>query len=149
MGLDNDNKTKISKGIIVKKEDIASNKLIPKDIIDSVKSAPYYLLIFIVREEIVKINIFPIETKNIKKILINLEAFSPDLVNSISEVLKKLKLKDFILFTTGICYSDEACFYESYFFHDNDKTEILDQIKNSFSNIPKVLKVVIEDLEIL
>ena len=112
------------------------------------KEKPYYLLIFIIREEIIKINLFPIDTNNIKKILINLVEFSPELVNAISENLKQLQLKDHILFTTGICYSEEACYYESYLNLENVENgeKILNEIEKAFKNLPKVLKVIIEDI---
>ncbi len=148
MDADYDKHIKISKGLVVKKEEILSNSIIPKEIIRSVKETPYYLLIFIIREEIIKINLFPIDTNNIKKILINLVEFSPELVNAISENLKQLQLKDHILFTTGICYSEEACYYESYLNLKNIENgeKILNEIENAFKNLPKVLKVIIEDI---
>ena len=89
---------------------------------------------------------FPVETKSIKKILINLESFSLELVNSISEVLKDLN--EYILHTTGICYSEEFGFYETYINVEklNEKNITLEKIKEDFMNIPKIVKVIVEDI---
>lgn len=133
-------------GIIVKKEEIENNIIFPKEILQSLETKPYYLLIYIIREDIVKINVFPVETKSIKKILINLESFSLELVNGISEVLKDLN--EYILHTTGICYSEEFGFYETYINMEklNEKNITLEKIKEDFMNIPKIVKVIVEDI---
>ncbi len=151
MALNDEKRKKVSIGLIVKNEDIVSNKIIPKKIIQSLKKKPYFLLIYIIREDIVKINIFPIENKTIKKILINLKDFSPELVNGISNVLKDLNLSDYILHTTGICYAEEFCFYETYIniANLNEINISLEKIKEKFSNIPKINNVKIEDIPLL
>ena len=77
--VDNKNKNKISIGLILPKEDFHAN-LIPTEVKAEIRNTPYYLLIFFSREDMVKISCFPAETKEIKKILIMLEEFSPDLV---------------------------------------------------------------------
>ena len=93
-----------------------------------------------------KINVFPVETKSIKKILINLERFSLELVNGISDVLKDLN--EYILHTTGICYSEEFCFYETYINMEKlkEKNITLEKLKKEFMNIPKIIKVIVEDI---
>ena len=98
-----------------------------------------------------KINIFPIENKTIKKILINLTDFSPELVNSISTILKDLNLSDCILHTTGICYAEEFCYYETYIniANLNEINITLEKIKEDFSNIPRSNKVMIEDIPLI
>ena len=151
MALNDDEGKKVSVGLIVKNEDIISNKIIPKEIIQSLEKKPYYLLIYIIREDIVKINIFPIENKSIKKILINLKDFSPELVNGISNVLKDLNLSDYILHTTGICYAEEFCYYETYIniANLNEINITLEKIKEEFLNIPGINNVKIEDIPLL
>jgi len=151
MALNDEKRKKVSIGLIVKNEDIVTNKIIPKEIIQSLKKKPYFLLIYIIREDIVKINIFPIENKTIKKILINLKDFSPELVNGISNVLKDLNLSDYILHTTGICYAEKFCFYETYIniANLNEINISLEKIKEKFSNIPKINNVKIEDIPLL
>ena len=106
-------KNKISIGKILSKEDFRST-IFPEEVKYEINEAPYYLLIFISREDSIKISCFPAHTQNIKKILIKLIEFSPDLVKGISTVLNELNLSRDILHTTGICYELENCFYETY-----------------------------------
>ncbi|MBY8981752.1 MAG: hypothetical protein KGD57_02300, partial [Candidatus Lokiarchaeota archaeon] len=80
-------KKKISTGLIIDNSELKTNKIFPDEIRNEVFDAPFYLLIFISREEVLKINCFPTKTNNVKKILIKLEEFSPNLVNGISDVL--------------------------------------------------------------
>ena len=83
-------KNKISVGLIITNKQMKKNDIIPDEIKSEILDAPYYLLIFISREDVVKINCFPSKTDSIKKILIKLQEFSPDLVKGISSVLKDL-----------------------------------------------------------
>jgi len=94
-------KNKISVDLIISK-DAFNSTIFPKEVKGEIIDTPYYLLIFISREDSVKISCFPTETKNIKKILIKLIEFSPDLVKGISTVLGELNLSRDILHTTGI-----------------------------------------------
>jgi len=151
MALNEDKGKEVSIGLIVKNEDIVSNKIIPKKIIQSLEEKPYFLLIYIIREDIVKINIFPIENKAVKKILINLTDFSPELVNIISNILKDLNLNDSILHTTGICHAEEFCYYETYIniANLNEINITLEKIKEEFSDIPGINNVMIEDIPLL
>jgi hypothetical protein len=151
MVMANDKSRKVSIGLIISSEDIKSNKIIPKGMIKSLDEPPYYLFIYIFREKIAKINIFPVENRSIKKILINLEDFSPDLVKNISNVFKKSNLSDYILHSTGVCYSEEFCFYENYLTIEKikGKIAILDEMKNNLLKIPKVIDVFIEDIPVL
>jgi len=144
-----DQKNKISVGLIVSKEELNKNPIIPGEILEEIVDTPYYLLIYISREDVVKISCFPTKTNNIKKILISLKEFSPDLVKGISTVLKDLNLNKDILHTTGLCYAMENCFYETYLFGNNigsgDAT--IDSIKEKFMAVPKILEVAIEDIK--
>jgi hypothetical protein len=62
-------KNKISVGLIISKDDF-NNTIFPEEVKMEIIDTPYYLLIFISREDSIKISCFPTETKNIKKILI-------------------------------------------------------------------------------
>jgi len=143
------NKNKISVGLIISKDDFNST-IFPHEVKAEIIDTPYYLLIFISREDSIKISCFPTETKNIKKILIKLIEFSPDLVKGISTVLGELNLSRDILHTTGICYELEKCFYETYLLGDSLNTGGITNkvIKESFLAIDKVVNVEIEDISI-
>jgi len=142
-------KNKISIGKILSKDDFNST-IFPEEVKNEINDAPYYLLIFISREDSIKISCFPTHTQDIKKILIKLIEFSPDLVKGISTVLNELNLSKDILHTTGICYELENCFYESYLLGgtlDSGKISI-SEIKEKFMAIDKIVNIVIEDIPI-
>ena len=152
MGLNNNHgkqKNKISIGKILSREDFNST-IFPEEVKAEINEAPYYLLIFIPREDSIKISCFPTNTSDIKKILIKLIEFSPDLVKGISTILNELNLSKDILHTTGICYELENCFYETYLLGDtlNSGTVSVDAIKEKFLAIEKIINVEIKDIPI-
>ncbi|MFX1280536.1 MAG: hypothetical protein ACFFA3_14260 [Promethearchaeota archaeon] len=152
--MENDNSTqknKISVGLILTNNELNNNPIFPSEIKEEIMDSPYYLLIFISREDVVKISCFPTQNKNIKKILIKLKEFSPDLVKGISNVLNDLNLSKEILHTTGLCYEMEKCFYETYLIGDIiDSGELtIKQIKEKFMAVANVLEVQIEDINSL
>jgi len=141
-------KNKISIGLIINNDELSKNPIFPSEIKEEILESPYYLLIFISREDVVKISCFPTKNKNIKKILIKLKEFSPDLVKGISNVLNELNLSKEILHTTGLCYEMEKCFYETYLIGDMFDTGKLtvDTIKEKFMLVSNVLNVKIENI---
>ncbi|MFX1400812.1 MAG: hypothetical protein ACFE8V_06150 [Promethearchaeota archaeon] len=149
MSTEGKNKNKISLGLIITKEDLKST-IFPDEVKDDIIESPYYLLIFISREDVIKISCFPTNTNLIKKVLIKLEEFSPEIVKGISEVLSKLNLSKDILHTTGICYELEKCFYETYLIGDSLESGNIntDTIIDEFLMIEKVNDVTIEDIPI-
>lgn len=144
-------KNKISVGMIITNEELNNNRIFPSEIKEEILSSPYYLLIFISREDVVKISCFPTKKNNIKKILIKLKEFSPDLVKGISNVLNELNLSKDILHTTGLCYEMEKCFYETYLIGDTiDSGQLnVETLKNKFMSVAKVINVLIEDIPFL
>ena len=152
MGVKSNNgtqKNKISIGKILSREDFNST-FFPEEVRAEINDSPYYLLIFISREDSIKISCFPTNTNEIKKILIKLIEFSPDLVKGISTVLNELNLSKDILHTTGICYELENCFYETYLLGDTLKSGDIstDAIREKFLAIEKIINVTIEDIPI-
>ena len=142
-------KNKISNGLIIDNEQLHSNVIFSNEIKDEVMDAPFYLLIFISREDVVKISCFPTKTNNIKKIVIKLEEFSPNLVKGISNVLRELNLSKEVLHTTGLCYELSDCYYETYVNGDDLDTEDIEEIKRAFLSIEKVNAVIFEDVKLL
>jgi hypothetical protein len=143
-------KNKISTGLIITKDQLHAS-IFPDEVKEEITEVPYYLLIFISREDVIKISCFPTKTNLIKKILIKLEEFSPDIVRGIAEVLDNLKLSQDILHTTGICYELENCFYETYLIGDKLETKELniDKIYQKFLEIPRVINVSVEDISLM
>lgn len=147
METDNDaKKNRISIGLIITHNDLDNNSIFPSEIKEEILKSPFYLLIFISREDVVKISCFPTQKKNIKKILIKLKEFSPDLVKGISNVLNELNLSKAILHTTGLCYEQAKCFYETYLIGDIiDSGELsVEDLKNKFMSVANVIDVHLE-----
>ena len=140
-------KNKISLGLILTKKQLTSS-IFPAEVIAEISQTPFYLLIFISREDVVKISCFPTKTKEMKKILIKLTEFSPDLVKGISGVLRELDLSKDILHTTGLCYEMEKCFYETYIIGKTLDSDKIKTIEQKFLNISKVIDVTIEDIQL-
>ncbi|MHA1726090.1 MAG: hypothetical protein ACTSYC_04800 [Promethearchaeota archaeon] len=148
---DNEEKNRISVGLLITNQQLFENPLFPEEVKEEIMNAPYYLLIYISREDVVKISCFPSNKANVKKILIKLKEFSPDLVKGISKVLNDLNLSKNILHTTGLCYDLEKCFYETYLTADLIESGQLhaETIKDKFMEIPNIMNVFIEDVHAL
>ena len=140
-------KKKISVGLIISRDQLFGNSIIPEEIKKDIIKAEYYLLIYISREDVIKISCFPTSTDNIKKILIKLEEFSPNLVKGISGVLRDLDLSKDILHTTGLCFKLQDCYYESYLVGDNLNPELMEKVKQEFLEVTKIVDVIIEDIQ--
>ncbi len=144
-------KNKISIGLTLTNNELNSNPLFPSEIKEEILNSPFYLLIFISREDVVKISCFPTKNRNIKKILVKLKEFSPELVKGISNVLNDLNLSKDILHTTGLCYEMEKCFYETYIIGESIESNELsaEVIKDKFMTVANVISVDIEDIPTL
>jgi len=139
----------LSIGKIVNQEKFLQCELIPSEVKDIIgNSGDFFLMIYVPRDDIVKASFFPSKDANIKKILIKLEEFSPELVKGISEVLKNLNLSEHILHTTGLCFSSEACFYESYIHMGPEDDLDEDSVKSAFMEVPKVIEVIVEPIPV-
>ncbi len=144
-------KKQISYGKLISKADFSATSVIPDQVKQGLKnSADYYLWIFIPGDDIIKLSIYPCPSSTIKKILIRLKEFSPELVKGISEVLKNFQLGDATIHTTGLCFSGQNCFYETYI----DTSELiakslsLEAIKEDFKHVHKVVSVDLIDIPI-
>jgi len=140
-------KNAISIGLIISNEDFKNSPIFPDEIKEEVNDASYYLLIYIARKNGIKINCFPANTNDIKKILIKLKEFTPEIVKGISYVLREMDLGKKILHTTGLCYEMENCFYETYL--TGDSLAPIDNIKQKFMEITNVVNVQITDVPII
>ena len=130
---------KISHGRIISKDKFEELSFFPESVKESIEKKAFFLLIFIPGAKQIKVNVFPVN-ENIKKILIRLKNFSPSTVKSISEAFKSLNLGN-LIHTTGICFSDKGCYYESYVDVGKLSDEDLEKSKNTFMNIETVNEV--------
>lgn len=140
-------KKQISYGKLVTRENYLTTSAIPKEVKQKLGESPYYLFIYIPGDEILKISIFPCKNAQIKKILIRLKEFAPELVKGISDILKKFKLGSGTIHTTGLCFEHINCYYETYV-SVQDIPISLEEIKQEFLKVPRVENVQILDIEI-
>ena len=150
MDEDGDCSKQISYGRLLQAQDFKTSTFIPENVRNSLKLSPFYLFIYIPADEIVKISIFPVENATIKKLLLRLKEFSPDLVKGISGVLKNFNLGDGTIHTTGLCFENINCFYETYLDLTNiEKRNIsLEEIRQEFLKVPRVDSVDIIDIPV-
>ena len=142
-------RNKISVSLIIDYQELMNNNVFPNEIKNDVIQTPYYLLIFIPRKDVIKINCFPISNKHVRKILIKIEEFSPDMVKGISKIFKELNLSKNIIHTTGICFELGECYYESFVKAEVLDSETLEKIKKKFMILEKVIEVQFEDVKVL
>lgn len=142
-------KNKISESELISQEELKRNHVFPDEVRAEMGVAPYYLLIFVPRRDLVKINCFPVQDTQILKLLISLEEFSPKLVKGISNILKDVLKSDDILHTTGLCFEQKNCFYETYLRSETLDSETKEKIKEDFLALDKVTSVKYEPVKIL
>ncbi len=147
MGLEE--KKQISFGKLVPKAKFETSGFIPEKLHTLIKSTPYYLMIYIPADDILKISVFPCENSSIQKILIRLKEFSPDLVKGISDVLKNFNLGDGTIHTTGLCFEAINCFYETYIDSTiiNKRNISIEKIREEFMKVPRVEEVIIVNIQ--
>ncbi|MHA1730494.1 MAG: hypothetical protein ACTSU5_01045 [Promethearchaeota archaeon] len=139
---ENQPKSPLSIGKLIGAETFRGDALIPEEVKEKIGGkGDYFLLIFVPREDVVKISVFPCKSSKIKKILIQLQEFSPELVKGISQVLNDLELTDYIMHTTGLCFSAESCYYETYLDTTDIANDKLAGIKDKFMEVPSVMEV--------
>lgn len=146
--MENDEKKQISYGKLMQKKEFDENAFIPNNVREKLKSSPYYLFIFIPAEDLIKLSIFPCKNNDVKKILIRLKEFSPDLVKGISDVLKKFNLDIGTIHTTGLCFEAINCFYETYVDATTlrEKNISIEKVRDEFLNVQRVKEVKILDI---
>lgn len=146
MGIED--KKQISFGKLIPKAKFESSGFIPERVQSQIKATPFYLMIYIPADDIIKISVFPCENSSIQKILIRLKEFSPDLVKGISDVLKNFNLGDGTIHTTGLCFEAINCFYETYIDTNviKNRNITIEKIREEFLKVPRVEEVIIVDI---
>ena len=143
-----ENRQQISYGKLISRAKYEKSSFSPDEIRDHLPNTPYYLYIFVPAEKIVKVSIFSCKNKNIKKILISLKEFAPELVKGISTVLKNFDLGKGTIHTTGLCFESSSCYYETYVnasqLEENNIS--FDSIKEEFLKVDRIKHVRILDI---
>jgi hypothetical protein len=141
--------TNLSWGKVVDKNSLAQISL-PKQMIEEfLKNAePGYnniLIVFTPRQSILKIDVFPVETKDIIKVQLILTQFSGNTVKQIGQIIRTLDIPK-NLFTSGVCIKSNLCVYEAYIEERKLKVS-LHELKEKFSEVENVVEVIISKLE--
>lgn len=142
-------KNKISESEIISRKELENNCVFPDEVRNELGDAPFYLLIFIPRSDLVKINCFPVQDNKIIKLLISLEEFSPNLVKGISNILTDVLSSEDILHTTGLCFEQKNCYYETYIKAKTLDNDIKKKVKDDFLALNKVTSVKFEDVKVI
>ncbi|WP_457556772.1 hypothetical protein [Candidatus Harpocratesius sp.] len=138
-------KKQISFGKLIDQAAYKNSSSIPERVKEKIAETPFYLFIYIPSDEILKISVFPIKSSKIKKILIRLNEFSPELVKGISDIMKKFNLGSGTIHTTGLCFESINCYYETYVSVE-DLPISLENLKNEFLRVPRVEEVKIIEI---
>ena len=139
----------LSWGKVVDKESLGQISL-PKQMIDEFlkTSEPGFnniLIVFTPRQNILKIDVFPVETRDIIKVQLILTQFSGNTVKQIGQIIKILDIPK-NLFTSGVCIKSNLCVYEAYIEERKLKVS-LQELKEKFSEVENVVEVIISKLE--
>lgn len=121
----------ISKGMLLPRDEIEQLH-VPHDVLGKISADPKnFLVLFIPREDSLKINIIPCESTEVLKILVSLSEFSPQTIKSIADIIYTLHITT--IHTSGLCFRDDQCCYEAYVeLKDPDKEKIQEEIRAKF-----------------
>jgi len=142
----------LSWGKVVDKNTLGNISL-PKKMFDSFfkaswtasPSLTHVLIVFSPKPRALKIDIFPLEGKEVLKIQLRLTDFSVNTIEQIREITKDLKLPD-DLFMSGVCIEQKHCLYESYI--EKNKLKIpIELLKERFSAVESIIDVQIYNIE--
>ncbi len=141
--IENEKKKQISYAKLISKDDYQNLGVVPDPVKKTLKkTGDFYLWVYIPGEDILKLSIYPLASDSISKILIRLEEFSPELIKGISEILQKLELGDNTIHTTGLCFSGENCYYETYINTASLSGKLTkERVEGEFSSIAKIREV--------
>ena len=103
------------------------------------------LVVFTPRQNLLKIDVFPVEDNEIFKIQLKLTQFSGNTVKAIGRIIREMNIPK-NLFTSGVCLKDNFCLYEAYIEKSNI-TVTIDVLKRKFAKVENVVDVIITKLE--
>ncbi|MHA1480233.1 MAG: hypothetical protein ACTSQZ_02260 [Candidatus Thorarchaeota archaeon] len=87
------------------------------------------LMVLVHKDRLIKI--FPLSTKEVNYLSLNIGRLTNDFLTQLSQIFKKVGLVD-LLFSTGVCLRGTKCFYECYFDPNQLSTDV-DSLKNQLS----------------
>ena len=108
-------------------------------------SLSHVLVVFSPKPRALKIDIFPLDGREVVKIQLKCEDFSIKTIDEIREITKELNLPDDI-FVSGVCVKQKFCLYESYI--EKKKLKIpIEEIKKRFQMAESIKQVQIYNVE--
>jgi len=143
----------INWGKIVEKNKLG-NIMLPKKMFDSIinetemtspSPTTHVLVIFSPKPRALKIDIFPLESREVIKIQLKLTDFTVRTIEQLREVTKELNLPDY-LHMSGVCVEKQFCLHESYI--EKEKLTVsIDLVRERFMSIDSVTDVQIYHVE--
>nr|MDO8117751.1 hypothetical protein [Candidatus Sigynarchaeota archaeon] len=132
----------VSTGKLLKRESLKHIEL-PDDVLNKLNTnAKQFLIVYVPKDDGVRITIIPSKSLEVLKILVHLSEFSPATLKSIADIIYDLKIST--IHTSGICFHASECCYEAYV--EMGKREDLSLIREKFLRIPQCKAV---DLEVM
>ena len=137
------NEKNLSWGKVIEKNALETIKL-PKEMVNSFiegikTNYNNVLVVFTPRNNILKIDVFPVENEDIIKVQLELTQFSGNTVKQIGKIIRELNIPK-NLFTSGVCVKTNLCLYEAYI--EEQKLPVsIDEIKERFSQVENVINV--------
>ncbi len=126
------------------KRDQLKHVEIPDDVLNKLSTnAKQFLIVFVPKDDGVRVTIIPSKSLEVLKILVHLSEFSPATLKSIADIIYDLKIST--IHTSGICFHASECCYEAYV-ELMGKRDDLPLIREKFLKIPQCKAV---DLEVM
>ncbi|MHA1575777.1 MAG: hypothetical protein ACTSU3_00310 [Candidatus Thorarchaeota archaeon] len=92
------------------------------------------LMVLVHKDRLIKI--FPLGTRDVNYLSLNIGRLTNDFLTQLSQIFKKVGLVD-LLFSTGVCLRGTKCFYECYF-DPNQLNSDVDDLKNQLTALDGV-----------
>ncbi|MGV9170687.1 MAG: hypothetical protein ACOC38_12195 [Promethearchaeia archaeon] len=112
---------------------------LPSDFVGAIDEE-YGLAILVMKDQNVKL--YPIKSSEVMYLRLEIQKLSKSFLEELTMVFEQGGLED-ILFTSGICQSEEECYYECYFTPKQLKIKP-DKMRELLDNIPGVKRILLK-----
>ena len=115
---------------------------LPQEFLEALKPDGKNSALMILAPNTKIIRLIPTSSNEVVKVGINIQKLSPDFLRKMGSIFIKLNIKT--LYSTGLCFTQDACVYEGYIDSTELKDVSLDEITEELGKIEGVSSVEIE-----
>ncbi len=115
---------------------------LPQEFLEALKPDGKNSALMILAPNTKIIRLIPTSSNEVVKVGINIQKLSPDFLRKMGSIFIKLNIKT--LYSTGLCFTQDACVYEGYIDSTELKDVSLDDITGELGKIEGVSSVEIE-----